>query len=45
MFGGYGATSELLAETWLFNGGQWRRADVEGPSPRAVVRESTQSTA
>ena len=37
MFGGFAATGELLADTWLFNGGQWRRADVEGPSPRADV--------
>ena len=37
MFGGFNATGELLADTWLFNGVQWRRADVEGPSPRADV--------
>jgi hypothetical protein len=37
LFGGFTTNNELLGDTWLFNGGRWRRAEVEGPSPRGEV--------
>jgi hypothetical protein len=34
LFGGLGANEEALGDTWLWNGGQWRRVEGDGPSPR-----------
>ena len=35
LFGGLSANNEALGDTWLWNGGQWRRVDGDGPSPRS----------
>jgi hypothetical protein len=35
LFGGWSATNGYLGDTWAWNGRQWRRIDVEGPSPRS----------
>ena len=34
LFGGIDDTGQLLADTWLWNGTSWRRAEVEGPPAR-----------
>jgi hypothetical protein len=34
LFGGIDDTGQLLADTWLWNGSGWRRAEVEGPPAR-----------
>ena len=35
LFGGLSANGEALGDTWLWNGGQWRRVEGDGPSPRS----------
>jgi hypothetical protein len=34
LFGGFDNERRSLADTWLWNGGSWRRAEVEGPPAR-----------
>jgi hypothetical protein len=34
LFGGNDVTGQPLADTWLWNGSSWRRAEVEGPPAR-----------
>jgi hypothetical protein len=34
LFGGFDNQRQSLADTWLWNGSSWRRAEVEGPSAR-----------
>jgi hypothetical protein len=34
VFGGIDEAGNLLADTWLWNGSAWRRAEVEGPPAR-----------
>jgi hypothetical protein len=35
LFGGFSANREALGDTWVWNGGQWRRVEGDGPSPRS----------
>jgi hypothetical protein len=34
LFGGFDGERRSLADTWLWNGSRWRRAEVEGPPAR-----------
>jgi hypothetical protein len=34
LFGGFDGERQSLADTWLWNGSSWRRAEVDGPSAR-----------
>ena len=37
LFGGMDADNQPLGDTWLWNGGQWRRYDGDGPSARDLT--------
>jgi hypothetical protein len=37
LFGGLDADNRPLGDTWLWNGGRWRRQEGEGPSPRDLT--------